>query len=37
MVVLNKKRLILYQRLYLASLDKQIQELENQRVMKKEE
>ena len=34
---LKKERLILYQRLYLASLDKQIQELENQRVMKKEE
>ena len=34
---LKKERLVLYQRLYLASLDKQIQELENQRVMKKEE
>ena len=34
---LKKERLVLYQRLYLVSLDKQIQELENQRVMKKEE
>lgn len=34
---LKKERLVLYQRSYLASLDKQIQELENQRVMKKEE
>lgn len=34
---LKKDRLGLYQKMYLASLDRKIQELENQRVMKKEE
>lgn len=34
---LKKERLGLYQKMYIATLDKKIQELENQRVMKKEE
>lgn len=34
---LKKDRLALYQKSYLATLERQIKELENQRVMKKEE